>query len=611
MRISKPHLAKVEQLIAIGNKLQAIRYLQNNVNMPLDEAIDSVESLDNEHGVNEKLKELNDQLMKQNKELAQKEKELQKSNDELVASQKEITQTKELITSINTNLSEGIYRSHAIGGLVYVNQSFVRMFGYDSVEEMLSVPSSELYADPKSRKGLTSSIQKDKYRSNQEVLYKRKDGSTFWGLNSYYLTKDDNGDAVFDGAIRDITEEKKIQRKILESQRLLESINTNLSEGIYRSYKKGGLIYVNKAFSKMFGYESPEEILAVKSINLYADPTSREEPIQTLIEDHSRSNEETLFKRKDGSTFWGLNTYRLTTDEDGNEIYDGAVRDITEQKIYQEKLNKLNAELLQRNEELAAQEKELEESNEALRSNSLSLVKTLEELSDRNFELDQLVYRTSHDLRSPLRSILGLVNLYKLEHEQASDDYILKIEDRILKMDEFIKSMLNYSRASRMGLQYERVNIKELIDDSIEGLEFLEGFQNMRINTKVTGELEKVVTDKLRLKIVLGNILSNAIKYRNPELKENKLDITIKVLKKSVKIIFEDNGIGISNEYLNKVFDMFYRATEQSDGSGLGMYIVKQSIERLDGKIDIESEFGAGTKITITLPIAEEKKPTD
>ncbi|QSE98260.1 PAS domain-containing sensor histidine kinase [Fulvivirga lutea] len=609
--MTKPNLVKVEQLIASGNKLQAIRYLQNDLNMPLDEAVTTVESLDNEQNVNEKLKELNDQLLQQNKELAEKEKALQKSNDELIASQKEITQSKELITSINTNLSEGVYRSHAVGGLVYVNESFVRMFGYDSVEEMLNVPSRELYADPSSRKGLTSSIQKDKYRSNVEVLYKRKDGSTFWGLNSYYLTKDDNGDAVFDGAIRDITEEKKIQKKILESQRLLESINTNLSEGIYRSHKKGGLIYVNKAFAKMFGYDSPEEILAVKSINLYADPTSREEPIQTLREDHSRSNEETLFKRKDGSTFWGLNTYRLTTDEDGNEIYDGAVRDITDQKIYQEKLNKLNAELLKRNEELATQEKELEESNEALRSNSLSLVKTLEELSDRNFELDQLVYRTSHDLRSPLRSILGLVNLYKLEHEQVSDDYILKIEDRILKMDEFIKSMLNYSRASRMGLQYEKVNIKELIDDSIEGLEFLEGFQNMRINTKVTGELEKVITDKLRLKIVLGNILSNAIKYRNPELKENKLDITIKVLKKSVKITFVDNGIGISKEYLNKVFDMFYRATEQSDGSGLGMYIVKQSIERLEGQIDIESKLGVGTKITVTLPIAEENKPTD
>lgn len=605
MQIPKKHSKVVEELILTGNKLQAIRYLEKELNIGLEKAMNYTESIDSDENINEKLKRLNDQLVEQNAELAKKERELQKSHDELLASQREISQSKELITSINTNLSEGIYRSHAVGGLVYVNQSFVRMFGYDSVEEMLKVPSRELYANPKSRKGLTKAIVKDKSRSNIEVLYKRKDGSTFWGLNSYFLTLDDKGQAVFDGAIRDITEEKKIQRKIVESQKLLEAINTNLSEGIYRSHKKGGLIYVNQAFAKMFGYSSPEEILSVKSINLYADPNTREEPIQSIKDDKSRSNEETLFKRKDGSTFWGLNTYRLTKDEEGNEIYDGAVRDITEQKEYQEKLNTLNAELLKRNQELAEQEKELEESNEALRANSLSLVNTLEELSDRNFELDQLVYRTSHDLRSPLRSILGLVNLYKLEHASESDDYVQKIEDRILKMDEFIKSMLNYSRASRMALKFEKVNLKALIDETVEGLEFLEGFRNMVITTNVKGDVDKIVTDHMRIKIVIGNILSNAIKYRNPELPKNRLDISINVLKSNVKLVFVDNGIGISKDYLGKVFDMFYRATEQSDGSGLGMYIVKQSIDKLEGSINIESEFGKGTKITIMLPIKE------
>lgn len=605
VQIPKKHSKHVEELILSGNKIQAIRYLQNELNIDIDKAVDYIETIDTEENINEKLKKLNDQLIEQNAELAKKEKELQKSHDELLSSQKEITQSKELITSINTNLSEGIYRSHAVGGLVYVNQSFVRLFGYDSVEEMLKVPSKELYANPSSRKGLTKAIVKDKSRSNVEVLYKRKDGSTFWGLNSYFLTLDDKGQAVFDGAIRDITEEKKIQRKIIESQKLLEAINANLSEGIYRSHKKGGLIYVNQAFAKMFGYKSPEEILSVKSINLYANPSSREEPIQSIKDDKSRSNEETLFKRKDGSTFWGLNTYRLTKDEDGNEIYDGAVRDITEQKEYQGKLNALNAELLKRNQELAQQEKELEESNEALRANSLSLVNTLEELSDRNFELDQLVYRTSHDLRSPLRSILGLVNLYKLENGEENNDYVQKIEDRILKMDEFIKSMLNYSRSSRMNLKPEKVDIKALIDESIEGLEFLEGFKNMQITTKTSGDIDKIVTDYMRIKIVIGNIMSNAIKYRNPDLDKNKLDISISVLKNKVKIVFEDNGIGISKDYLSKVFDMFYRATEQSDGSGLGMYIVKQSIEKLSGTIDIESDLGVGTKITINLPIKE------
>lgn len=612
MVLAKKHLKHIENLLLEGAKLKAVRYIQEHVMPDISKAVELAEEIDNTIDADATLKKLNEKLIIQNNELAKKEKQLEQSNKQLKLSakrlfnsQREIAQSQELINSINTNLSEGIYRSHAVGGLVYVNQSFVKLFGYDSVEEMLKVPSRELYANPASRKGLTKAIVKDKSRSNQEVLYKRKDGSTFWGLNSYYLTLDEKGEAVFDGAIRDITEEKRIQKKIYESQRLLESINTNLSEGIYRSYKKGGLIYVNKAFAKMFGYSSPEEILQIKSINLYASPTSREEPIHIMSKDEDRSNEETLFKRKDGSTFWGLNTYLITTDEEGNEVYDGAVRDITEEKIYQEKLNKLNEELLKRNEELANQEKELEESNNALRANSESLVKTLDELSDRNFELDQLVYRTSHDLRSPLRSVLGLVNLYKLESPTANLEFIDKIEDRILKMDEFIKSMLNYSRASRMGIKNEVVDIEALIKESIEGLEFLEGFKKMKITTKISGDTSTLITDHLRLKIILGNILSNAIKYRNQELETNKLSIKIKILKRKASLVFEDNGIGISEEYLGKVFDMFYRATEQSDGSGLGMYIVKQSIDRLGGTIDIQSNLGEGTKISIDLPLRD------
>jgi PAS domain S-box-containing protein len=611
MSIEKKHIEHIEKLLRKGLKIRAIRYLEKERVYDLAKAVKVVEEIDNELDADETLRYLNEQLIKQNKELAKKEQELQKKNEELqrsaeklMESQHEIAQSQELITSINTNLTEGIYRSHAVGGLVYVNQSFVKMFGYDTTDEMLKIPSHELYADPKSRKGLTEEIVKDKSRLNIEVLYKRKDGSTFWGLNNYFLTLDENGDAVFDGALRDITEEKKNQKKTIESQRLLESINTNLSEGIYRSYSKGGLIYVNKAFAKMFGYNSPEEVLQIKSINLYANPTSREEPVKTLNEDKFRSNEETLFKRKDGSTFWGLNTYLITTDEEGAKIYDGAVRDITEQKVYKEELNKLNEELLQRNQALALQEMELEASNEELISNSENLVQTLEELSDRNFELDQLVYRTSHDLRSPLRSVLGLVNLFKIEVKNEPHIYIDKIEDSILKMDVFIKSMLDYSRASRMDIKNGVIDIRNVIKEIITGLEFLEGYKTMKITTKVTGDEKTLILDQLRLRIVIGNILSNAIKYRNTKLEINTLDITVNILKKKVSLVFEDNGIGISKKYLNKVFDMFYRATEQSDGSGLGMYIVKQSIDKLGGTINISSKLGVGSKIEIDLPIS-------
>jgi PAS domain S-box-containing protein len=112
--------------------------------------------------------------------------------------QSEIFESQKLLASINQNISEGIYRSYANGGLVYGNHSFVDMFGYGSLEEMMVLNSQDLYANPVDRSGLTEAIKRDKIRSNVEVLYKRKDGSTFWGLNSYILTSDHKGNDIFD-----------------------------------------------------------------------------------------------------------------------------------------------------------------------------------------------------------------------------------------------------------------------------------------------------------------------------------------------------------------------------------------------------------------------------
>ncbi|MDH5366065.1 MAG: PAS domain S-box protein [Cyclobacteriaceae bacterium] len=515
--------------------------------------------------------------------------------------QQKIESNEKLLTSINKNISEGLYRSYSVGGLVYANDAFAKMFGYNNAEEILKVESLDLYANPVDRKGETPSILKTGYRSNIETQFKRKDGTTFWGLNSFMLTKDHNGRNIFDGAIRDITEQRQNQLKIEENEMILSSINKNIPDGIYRSHSKGALIYVNDAFVKMFGYNNAEEILKVDSHSLYVDPVDRERKTHENFEKGSKL--ETHFKRKDGSMFWGLDSFVLTTDHEGNDIYDGAIRDISIEKQVTEKLNNLNAEFLERNITLAQKEKELESSNEELRSNRDSLVETLNELSDRNFELDQLVYKTSHDLRSPLRSILGLTNLMKMDNPQFDNDYVNKIDDRILKMDDFIKSMLDYSMASRMDIKKEEANLENLIADCFSDLEYLDGFNQFRIETSFARGKKILKIDVLHNRIVFSNIISNAYKYRNTNSKDSYLKISISIAEDKYTVLFEDNGIGISKEYLDKVFDMFFRATEKSDGSGLGMYIVKQAIDRMNGTIDIKSKMGKGTTIEIEVPV--------
>jgi PAS domain S-box-containing protein len=264
------------------------------------------------------------------------------------------------------------------------------------------------------------------------------------------------------------------------------------------------------------------------------------------------------------------------------------VRDITERKKSIEKLKVLNDGLVSQNWKLAAQDEELKA--------------TLEELSERNFELDQLMYKTSHDLRSPLSSILGLVNLANLD--PSKDNHIIylnKIEGRIKKLDEFIKSMLNYARVNRSEVFYERIDLKETIESCVQELEYLDNFSSVKASIEIQNESIPFRSDPLRLRIVIGNLISNAYKYYDPSAK-SYLKIHAVISPVVVEIVLTDNGIGIKKEYVDKVFDMFYRATEKSQGSGLGMYIVKQAVDKLRGSIKVKSTFGQGTTIKIVLP---------
>jgi PAS domain S-box-containing protein len=264
------------------------------------------------------------------------------------------------------------------------------------------------------------------------------------------------------------------------------------------------------------------------------------------------------------------------------------VRDITDRKRIETELKRLNEELVHQNTQLAIREEELKF--------------TLEELSERNFELDQLMYKTSHDLRSPLSSIMGLVNLARLDRTGThQEDYLTKIEDRIKKLDEFIRSMLDYARVNRVELSREQIDLKETIKKCIQELEYLDNFAELKVTVDSKQEDTTIVSDPLRIHIIFSNIISNAYKYNNPEVK-SFLKIKINRQIDFTEIRFRDNGIGIKPEYVGKIFNMFYRATERSQGSGLGMYIVQQAIEKLRGTVKLESEYGKGTEIVIRLP---------
>jgi signal transduction histidine kinase len=230
-----------------------------------------------------------------------------------------------------------------------------------------------------------------------------------------------------------------------------------------------------------------------------------------------------------------------------------------------------------------------------LRQQNVELVKI-------NKELDSFVYSVSHDIRSPLMSVLGLVNLLQTEgdkidnREQLFDMMRLSIH----KLDDTLIEIIDYSKNARSEVIPSQVDINAIITESFDHLKFMPGCSDIKKEIETRGDAI-FISDAFRLKVIFNNLISNSVKYRDKR-KESFVKIDIIISEESAIILFEDNGIGIEQQLLNKIFNMFFRATDQSDGSGLGLYIVKEAIEKMDGKIDVESVLGVGTRFRIQLP---------
>ncbi|HEU5289140.1 MAG TPA: HAMP domain-containing sensor histidine kinase [Cyclobacteriaceae bacterium] len=226
------------------------------------------------------------------------------------------------------------------------------------------------------------------------------------------------------------------------------------------------------------------------------------------------------------------------------------------------------------------------------------------ELEKTNSELDRFLYSTSHDLRSPLLSIKGLVNITRSESvNPVVQKYLTLIEERADRLDFFIRDIIDYSRNSRTGLSYDLVNLHHAVIEVQQNFQFLEGAANIDFQNDII--VEEVVLDRNRIMIILNNLISNAIKYHRQDGENKWVKTSVSKSKSIITIVVSDNGQGIQADRKDKVFEMFYRGTERSQGSGLGLYIVREAVEKMYGKIHVESIEGAGTSFFITIPVIE------
>jgi len=226
-------------------------------------------------------------------------------------------------------------------------------------------------------------------------------------------------------------------------------------------------------------------------------------------------------------------------------------------------------------------------------------------LEKTNEELDRFVYSTSHDLRAPLASILGLINLTELEDEPIPDEivrYLQMMKERVNSLDSFIQDIIDYSRNSRIELVLANVNFTELIDDVIQHNRYLENAQKVKIIANIN--INKPLNiDKNRISSVLNNLLSNAIKYNDLSKDNPTVEINARLDNDKLVVTVSDTGRGIRDEIKDKVFNMFYRGTDKADGSGLGLYIAREMVQKMNGALTFTSQAGKGTTFTVSLPI--------
>ncbi|HEY5746398.1 MAG TPA: PAS domain S-box protein [Chryseolinea sp.] len=392
-----------------------------------------------------------------------------------------------------------------------------------------------------------------------EQKYVRQDGQVI-DVETMAYPFTFRGEPCVQVIFRDITERKQVEARIKKNETLLAQLFQNVPMAVVLLTDSGKVEQVNRGFEEMFGYTLPE--LKGRSINDFIVPeelTHEGVDLNNLITSHRIVSIETVRRHRHGRIvnviLYGM---PVMLDNETIGIY-GVYVDITERKRVEE------------------------------------------ELKIRNGELDNFVYKVSHDLRAPLSSILGLVNLAKLPGNTDNPmDYIDIIGTKVEHLDHFIGDVLSHSKNLKMDVSVRKVDFSKIIEETFNDLNYLEGAKEIKRIIKVEGI--DFYSDPWRIAEILRNLISNAIKYRQLEQVAPEIGIKINIDHLRAEMVFADNGIGISEENLERIFEMFYRATEQSDGSGIGLYIVKNAIDKLGGQITVASRLGHGTRFAILLP---------
>lgn len=234
--------------------------------------------------------------------------------------------------------------------------------------------------------------------------------------------------------------------------------------------------------------------------------------------------------------------------------------------------------------------------------NYVQLMESYQLLTKTNAELDRFVYSTSHDLRAPLTSMMGLIHIAERTADPAeSVRYLEMMKDRVVTLEKFISDITDYSRNNRVAVKLQRVKLAQLAHEVWGMLKYTPDAKDIKFHVDIPDDVE-VESDIRRLRTILLNLISNAMRYHDASKVNRFVKLGFQVNGKGFYLKIQDNGQGIDPAFHTRIFDMFFRANDGSKGSGLGLYIVKETLAKLSGSVSLESSPGVGSTFTIKLP---------
>jgi PAS domain S-box-containing protein len=480
------------------------------------------------------------------------------------------------LSMIATKTKNGVIIADAEGRVEWVNEAFTKITGFGLAEVVGQKPKEFLQ-----RPGVDLEVQNQigealRRHESIEVTIQNftKNGVPYFNNLQITPILNEEGElANFIAIQRDITKESKFQNDLMRVNSKFELITQKARIGIWEWNAQDQTTFWNDVLRDHYGFSSDYDFEHNwKKFVFEEDYQSVKSGLQDLYSGTTDkvALEYRIYRNDENKSVRILDTLSIAErDDKGNLLrFVGNVMDVTDLRTWQ-------ADVLRKN----------------------------DELKKINAELDNFVYRVSHDLRSPLLAIKGIFSLIFSGNgiDEETEEYLQLADASVNRLDDTIQEILEYSRNSRLEVKLESFDVVDVVKDIYNDLKFSsEKEMDFRMNI----ECDSIIySDKARIKVLFKNLVGNSFKYR----KKNNSDAFVRFEMKidGTNIVFKvvDNGEGISKYSIGKIFDMFYRGTSTSVGTGLGLYICKEVLANLNGKIEVESEHGNGTTMIVSLPI--------